>query len=328
MVSFLPTFSDKIKNYKKKCPFLFKQDPSVYSFYSNTELDNRALWKTSTEWQPNDLGYFKIKMVNVTNFKDFFNEEMPSYDDFNEQVKEFINCGHILQADLFSQSTMDWSTMVKSSLARNVIKNLMMTKFYSEDLPVVDDLSHSLLQLFDYDADDRVIHRHKDVFLKTSYISEPQDPKVFIPNLSIETMREKYIKFVQENRIYGFNHMGHIFPDPYIHPEETRFVADSIAAFQHNYRMRDYYNKPETFKSEQWIPGIIMFKTCPMFLLMHITEDLLHAVGRGELPLKETVVKQYFVPPPDYYSTEIIKEIRDQRLHIASCYKAFRKFVV
>ncbi|CAO3640534.1 unnamed protein product [Cunninghamella echinulata] len=267
-------------------------------------------------------------MVNVTNFKDFFNEEMPSYDDFNEQVKEFINCGHILQTDLFSQSTMDWSTMVKSSLARNVIKNLMMTKFYSEDLPVVDDLSHSLLQLFDYYADDHAIHRHKDILLKLPYITESQDSMAFIPNLSIETMREKYIKFVQENRTDGFNHMVHIFPDRYIHPEETRFVADSIAAFQHNYRMRDYYNKPKTFKYGQWIPGIIMFKTCPMFLLMHITEDLLHAIKKGEPPLKETVVKQYIVPSLDYYATDIIKELKDQELHIASCYKAFRKFII
>ncbi|CAO3640526.1 unnamed protein product [Cunninghamella echinulata] len=328
MATFLPTLSDKIKNYKKKCPFLFKQDPPVTLSYNDAELDNRALWKTSTEWQPSDLGYFKIKMVNVTNFKKFFNEEMPSYNDFNEQVKEYINCDDILHTDSLTKSSMDWSTVVKSSLARNVVKNLVMLSFYKKKLPVVDDLSHSLLQLFDYDADDRVIHYHKDILLKSSYMLEPRDPKVFIPNLSIETMREKYIKFVQENRIHYFNHLKLSFPDPYIHPEEIKFVTDSIAAFQHNSRMRRYYKKSETFKFEQWMPGIVMFKNRPMFLLMHMTEDLLHAVEKGKPPLNETVVKQYIVPPPEYYSPEKIKGLRDQRLHIASCYKAFRKFVM
>ncbi|KAI9307499.1 hypothetical protein BJ944DRAFT_228563 [Cunninghamella echinulata] len=217
---------------------------------------------------------------------------MPSYDDFNEQVKEFINCDHIIHTDSLTKSSMNWSTVVNSPLARNVIKNLMMVNFYKKKLPVVDDLSHSLLQLFGYDAEDRVIHYRKDISLKPSYMLEPRDPKVLIPNLSIETMREKHIKFVQENKIHCFNHLGHSFPNPYIHPEEIKFVADIIAAFQHN------------------------------------SQDLLHAVEKGEPPLKETVIKQYFVPSPEYHSLEIIKELRDQRLHVASCYKAFRKFVM
>ncbi|KAI9307501.1 hypothetical protein BJ944DRAFT_237804 [Cunninghamella echinulata] len=332
MVSFASTLSDKIKNYKKKCPFIFN-DPPLPPSYLEASLVNKALWKSSIDWQSSDLDYFNIRIKN-TNFKDFFNEEIPSYDDFNEQVKEFINCDPFIGANCFTRQKIDWSTAVKSSLARNVVKNLTAVINFNYNLSVVgnlsavNNLSHSLLQLFDYDADDRVIRRDKDIFLKPSFILEPQYLYTFIPNLSIESMREKHIKFVQENSFNDYNQLGHSFPNSNILPEETKFVADTIAAFLHNFRMHHYYKKSKTFKSKQWIPGIIMLRARPMFLLMNMTEDLLFSVGKGEPPLKETIVKQYLVPPPESYSSEITKGLRDQRLHIASCYKAFRKFVM
>ncbi|KAI9307503.1 hypothetical protein BJ944DRAFT_228567 [Cunninghamella echinulata] len=327
MVSFLPTSSDKIKKYKKKFPFLFKQASPLSLPYLEARLINSAVWKASTDWQPCDLNYFKIKFENVTNFKDFFNEEMPSYDGFNEQIKEFINCGHIIHINPLTQQKIDWSVIFKSSLARNVIKNLMMIDFYNNDLSVVDDLSYSLLQLFDYDANGHVIHYHKDV-IPEPFVKGQQYLYAFVPNISIRCMNRNRVKFVQENNVNDYKHLEHDFSDPYIHPKRIKYVADTIAACVNNYHKGFSYNKPENFKYGHWVPGIIMFKTRPMFLLMNMTEDLLFSVGKGEPSLKETIVKQYLVPPPESYSSEITKGLRDQRLHIASCYKAFRKFVM
>ncbi|KAI9304196.1 hypothetical protein BJ944DRAFT_240780 [Cunninghamella echinulata] len=314
---------------------LNKQDISDHLYFRNLAPNRKPLWKTSSEWKQVDLDYFKIKIERVSNFKDFFNEDMPTYDDFNDQEKEFINCDQVIHANYSELREIDWSIKFKSPLARNVVKNILMVFRYSSDISVVDDLSCSLLKLFDYDTDDFVIHHYKDILQRTS-IGQIFDLKVFIPNQSIETTRENYVKLVQENRCLFYSHS--IFfaygdqkktNDKKEEKEEIKCVADTIAAFQNNYALYGSNKESSRFLRSQYImPGIVMFGTRLRFLLIPMTADLLHAVEKGESPQKETIVKEYIIPPPEQTFTGREMQFRDQRLYIAACYKAFRKYVI
>ncbi|CAO3653495.1 unnamed protein product [Cunninghamella echinulata] len=320
---------------KMKYSFLFKlnkQDISDNLYLRSFSPNHRPLWKTSSEWNQNDLDYFKIKMERVSNFKDFFNEDMPTYDDFNEQEKEFINCDHVIHVNYDELKKMDWSIEFESPLARNVIKNILMVLYYNNEVSVVDDLSCSLLKLFNYDAGGHVIHNNKDV-LRRRCITQKNDLKVFIPNQSIETAREKYVKLVQENRCLFYSHSVFFAygdekkTDKKEEKEEIKCIADTIAAFQNNFTLYGCHKESNPFLPSQWVlPGIVMFGTRLRFLLIPMTGDLLRAVEKGKSPQKETIVKEYIIPSPTPFFTGREIKFRDQRLHIAACYKAFRKF--
>ncbi|KAI9304195.1 hypothetical protein BJ944DRAFT_240779 [Cunninghamella echinulata] len=304
MTPFLSILTDKINNHKKNSSFLFEQSR---------------------------LDYYKIKIEYVTNFKEFFKEDMPVYDDFNEQVKEFINCDQVLHADPLTQKKMDWSTMFKYGEPGRVMIDILTLSLYTDEVNAVNELCESLLRLFEYESgyckysSDGRISMAPCVSKILKKMHSYKQPKIM-----------NYFNYqkplIQESRCLFYSHFSYCPSDgdsKYCYPEEIQFMADALTAFQENDSSYRYNMKSnDSFLNFQWIPGVIMIGTRPRFLLMPVTHELLQAVIDGQPPENETIIKVYITPSPTPYFTGNEMKSRDQRLHIAACYKALRKFVI
>ncbi|KAJ8590252.1 hypothetical protein M405DRAFT_687501, partial [Rhizopogon salebrosus TDB-379] len=67
-----------------------------------------------------------------------------------------------------------------------------------------------------------------------------------------------------------------------------QLVAEAVAAFQENNRMRARHRKPKI--QEQIIPGIMMIGTSPTFYKIRVTERLSDAISRGDYPEEKTTI--------------------------------------
>ncbi|CAO3653492.1 unnamed protein product [Cunninghamella echinulata] len=260
--------------------------------------------------------------------KDFFKEDMPTYDDFNEQVKDFINCDQTIHTDPL---TINWKEVSNFLLAINVIRNLMKVYRRPKEEPTVCSFSLYLLRLFLYDREENTITINKE-FSLTPSVSKKLKKMEVMCNIYLENFDKDHITLIQESRCLFYSHFKYCPNDEdkkYCYPEEIQFMNDALKAFQDNDRIYRYNMKSNShFLTFQWIPGVIMIGTRPRFLLMPITHDLLQAVIDGQPPVKETIIKEYIIPSPTPFFTGSEMKFRDQRLHTAACYKAFKKFVV
>ncbi|CAO3653498.1 unnamed protein product [Cunninghamella echinulata] len=258
---------------------------------------------------------------------------MPTYDDFNEQVKDFINCDQILHADLFTLERTNWSMIFKHNVARRVITDILTSFFYADKGYTVNELCDSLLILFEYEAGSTKLNTDRHIYL-TPCVSKILKKMQSYGNSKLKLINHSNYQnpLVQESRCLFYSHFKYCPNDEdkkYCYPEEIQFMNDALKAFQDNDRTYRYNMKSNShFLTFQWIPGVIMIGTRPRFLLMPITHDLLQAVIDGQPPVKETIIKEYIIPSPTLFFTGSEMKFRDQRLHIAACYKAFRKFVI
>ena len=74
---------------------------------------------------------------------------------------------------------------------------------------------------------------------------------------------------------------------------EPQVIADAIATFQCNNRIRARLGEPEC--DSMTIPSITMIGTRPIFYLVPVTRDLSEAVATAQYPLSSTVVKKCVV---------------------------------
>lgn len=74
---------------------------------------------------------------------------------------------------------------------------------------------------------------------------------------------------------------------------ESQVVAEAIAAFQYNNRVRDILGKP--LLEQMTIPCITMLGTKPVFYKVPVTKALSDAVISGQFPDQPTVVSKRIV---------------------------------
>ena len=78
-----------------------------------------------------------------------------------------------------------------------------------------------------------------------------------------------------------------------VHDPEPQVIADAIATFQCNNRIRARLGEPE--RNSMTIPCITMIGTRPIFYLVPVTRVLSEAVATAQYPLSTTVVKKCVV---------------------------------
>ena len=262
--------------------------------------------KSGSDWDDRDVTFFNIRIERITNFNEFFGEDL-SYE-FNSDVIEFLS--HDLSS-VIAQQSIDWST-VKSRFVRTVIKDLIgLTKTHRES--AVDDLSKSIFQLFEYDSGDRSI-RTREILDLDMANSRTQA-------ICIETLELSIKLIVQEDKSYNVGNDRHLMG----HHPEAQLMAEAVAAFQENVKIYKRLGKSDIPKA-QLIPGIVMLGTCPTFYLINMTQELADSVKRGEEPAYETLVKKYMIPNLPINLSDVMLS-KEHMLHIAACYKAFKKFV-
>jgi hypothetical protein len=264
--------------------------------------------KSGSDWDDRDVNFFNISVEQMTNFNEFFGEDI-SYG-FNSDVIEFLS--HDL-SNVIAQQSIDWPT-IKSRFVRTVIKDLIgVTKTHKS---AVDDLFKSIFQLFEYDSGDRSI-RTREILDLDMANSRTQA----IPDICIETLELSIKLIVQEDKSYNVGNDRHFMG----HHPEAQLMAEAVAAFQENVKIYKRLGKSDIPKA-QLIPGIVMLGTCPTFYLINMTQELADSVKRGEEPTYETLVKKYMIPNLPINLSDVMLS-KEHMLHIAACYKVFKKFV-
>lgn len=268
--------------------------------------------KSGSDWNDDDLCYFKIKINQVTNYYDFFGE-YPKTIFENEDVKEFLEYD---LSNVVAQQNIKWN-MVKSRFVKTVIKDLIaVTKTHRFEESAVDDLSKSIFQLFEYDEGDRTIRTREILDLDMA-----NKKTQAIPDICIETLELSVKLVVQEDKSYNVGNDRHLMG----HHPEAQVIAEAIAAYQENVKIYKRLGKTE-IPTNQLIPAIVMLGTCPTFYLINVTQELAQYVKNGEEPINETIVKKYMIPNLPINISDVMLS-KSHAIHIASCYESFKKYI-
>jgi len=80
--------------------------------------------------------------------------------------------------------------------------------------------------------------------------------------------------------------------------------------------------------SRKLMPCITMAGTAPIFYLIPVSQDLVHAVGCGDFPVDETVITRFIPRVPQMGYPTVGMEPLANRHIIFQCFQAFKAFVV
>ncbi|EFJ33594.1 hypothetical protein SELMODRAFT_406237 [Selaginella moellendorffii] len=224
---------------------------------------------SGSNWTEEQLQFFNIHVVREAGFEAFFKEK--PREQFNQEVAEFLD----LNLEVVRPKTKD----VVSSQVKHAAKDLIaVTKSHRNDESAVDDMSKSLLQLFDYDSGERSVRTRCTLQLEMSNRKTEATPDV-----CVEDEDTSIRLLVGKDRDLKGHH-----PVP-------QLIAEAIAAYQENVDLCERLVLP-AYPEEKVIPGIVMLGTRPAFYLIHMTRALSDCVKQGEKPEFVTMVQEY-VPP-------------------------------
>lgn len=288
-----------------------------------------------SNWSEKELGFFKIKVDRIENFQDFFGELPPifieDYEKFFKIGKNFLppkklnkvieDIRELLDIDLSAVDVFERidTTAIDSDSVSRFVKDInAVTKTHKFQESAVDDFAKTIFQIFQYDYADLSIRTREELILEMC--GGTTNAK---PDICIETMTSSIKLLVQEDKSYNVaNSENFTGSNP-----EAQLIAEVIAAFQKNTKIREgrILNLPE--KESQLMPCITLLGTYPTFYLFEVTKDLINAVKNGEEPDKETRVKKYQIPLRSIpLGDTMLSQIYKPK--IFQCYVAFRKFVV
>ncbi|OBZ66754.1 hypothetical protein A0H81_13222 [Grifola frondosa] len=200
-----------------------------------------------------------------------------------------------------------------SPAVNDAFARLAMPPIGSSSQSAVDDFAMHLLGLLGYDEPNRVLHQRLNIPFVVC--GENVHAK---PDICLLDQNDDYILVIhtsQHHRLYT--------PEP-------QLIADAIAAFYENTRLRHTFGlqniQPKVFA------GIALeSRTFPIFYKIPITGALLKSVITAQFPPQQTVVHRLIVPPvPDASirgSPEAgMKPLANRRV-ILQCLEAFKQFI-
>jgi len=172
---------------------------------------------------------------------------------------------------------------------------------------MVDDFASELLKTLEFRGNGRLIRtRHSIQFFIAGIISKAQT------DVCIIRKDNRILLLLQENKTLENT------KDP-----EAQVIAEAIAAFQENNKIREYNNKE--ILEIMTFPCITMTGTSPIFYLIPITKELNDNITVGTYPNIQTIV-QRFIPIVPRRVSDGMKPI-ENRKKILQCFEAFKKFV-
>jgi hypothetical protein len=172
---------------------------------------------------------------------------------------------------------------------------------------MVDDFARELLKSLGFEASGRLLRiRHAIPLIICGSTSLAQT------DVSILRKRSGLILLVQEDK-RQIN-----IKDP-----EPQVIAEAIAAFQENNRIREESGLEGIDRMA--FPCITMIGTFPRFYLVPVTKELSYCVIGGVYPNDTTEVLKYTPRVPN--KTSDAMKNREDRKKILQCYESFKKFV-
>ncbi|EFJ26042.1 hypothetical protein SELMODRAFT_413451 [Selaginella moellendorffii] len=262
--------------------------------------------QSGSDWDDGVLRSFNITVTKESSFRDFFGVDMP-VEFSNPDVAELVSLD--LQEYTFGKLKL---SSIRSRYVKTLVKRVFaVTRTHRHEESAVDDMSLTLLELFQYENDDTAVRSRTilDLFMSRGKTQA-------LPDVVVERLDTAVKMLVQEDKSYE-NLKGH-------HPE-AQLIAEAIAAYQENSRLYERLSMGE-YPDQQIVPGIVMLGTCPTFYLIPVTKALAEAVRQGEEPSFDTAVRKYALPmlPATVSDTMLFKS---HCFHVAQCLEAFKRFV-
>jgi hypothetical protein len=282
-----------------------------------------------SEWSDEELKFFKIQIELVQRFEDFFETRPPENEEelnsffieANERKRKNIvnDITKLLELDISRVDAFEDIDLniIESDNVLAFIKDIhAVTKTHKSQESAVDDFAKTMFHIFHYDYGDRCIRTREELVLEMC--GKTTGAK---PDLCIETMNSSIKLMVQEDKNYNVANGNFLGSNP-----EAQVIAEAIAAFQNNSKMRTGRIAGLYPVIKQLIPCITLLGTYPTFYLFEVTTELAEAVKNGEEPSKETIVRKYQVP---LLSVPLGDAMLSQKYKpkIFHCYAAFRKFL-
>lgn len=248
--------------------------------------------KSGGNWTSNELEAYRIK-VQFRSEAEFFNNLLVDDVDIS-----------YLPNDVLTQET---SSSDESSYYFLRYLDLAM-KIVDNEESAVDDFAVQLLTLMRYRGFNRVIRTRKDIklFMCGNYTHAKTDVCILNDN--------EILLLLQENKA----HLNDTDPEPQV-------IAEAIAAFQHNNRIRTIDLQQPSIESITF-PCITMIGTYPTFYKVTVTEELSAAVRHGQYPNYTTFVER-FDPLIGTRRYSYGMKPLENRKRILKCFEAFRQFM-
>lgn len=266
--------------------------------------------KSGNDWSKNELKYFRIGILSIDKFEDFFNEIPPLF--FPNDINEILNYDTSNVENLYN---INYDNIESEKLSDFIKYLISATKTHINEESAVDDFAKHLLSIFKYNKGENVVRTRQELTLKM--FGQNMSAK---PDICVENIKSTIKLLIQEDKSFNASKINNID----IENTESQMVAEAIAAFQNNNRIRKAFNLNEI---ESCIfPCIIMLGTFPIFYLFNINKDLADNVEYGSIPENVTIIKKYQIPINlsilgDVFYNNTYKKI------IFQCYYSFRKFI-
>ncbi|KAI9302616.1 hypothetical protein BJ944DRAFT_166914 [Cunninghamella echinulata] len=266
--------------------------------------------KSGNDWGKNELKYFRIGIAPVNNFEDFFNE--PPTLTFSDDINEILTFDTSNIENLYKINCDD----IESEKLSDFIKYLISaTKTHINEESAVDDFTKHLLNIFKYNKGDNLVRSGQALTL--GMFGKNVNAK---PDICVENIKSTIKLLIHGDKSFT-NSSGSSFD---IEITESQMVAEAIAAFQNNNRLKKSFNLHKIDSCT--LPCIIMSGTFPIFYLFNITKQLTDDIENGVIPEYDTVINKYQIPANisiigDVFYSNIYKKL------IFQCYHSFRKFI-
>jgi hypothetical protein len=263
--------------------------------------------KSGSEWSKNELNFFRIGFEVISNFKDFFDTETP------EKFPEYIS--KLIEYDMSDIININYDN-IESENIREFIKYLISaTKTHINEESAVDDFARHILLAFKYNKGDNIVRVRQELSLRM--FGQNLSAK---PDICVENVKSTIKLLVQEDKSYNASKGTRLD----IKTTEAQMVAEAIAAFQNNNRIRTAFNEPEL--DSYCFPCIAMLGTYPIFYLFNVTKNLAESVEEGKIPTNITIIKKFQIPIKTLMIGDIFYN-KESRKQIFQCYQALRKWI-
>ncbi|KAL0945084.1 hypothetical protein HGRIS_014922 [Hohenbuehelia grisea] len=177
----------------------------------------------------------------------------------------------------------------------------------------VDDFAVFLLDMFDFDEGNRVIHCRRE--LGFSMCGKRVNAKTDVCLTQKVNQAAAYILLVQEDKRL-------ITPVD----AEAQLIAEACAAFSENNNLRERVGLPRL--TSMTFPGLTLIGSTPTFYKITVTEELLIALATAQYPATPTIVERLVPPIPDPTSFQSKGMLNlNNRIVALQCFQAFKGVV-
>jgi len=243
--------------------------------------------KCGSGWTQNDLRAYNI-IVKEKSEKEFFGNTLSRLP--------------IVSEDILTKELADKSMEENTYFLLRYLDMAMKTKEGEES--AVDDFAVELLKILGYTNMNRMTRTRKNIRFFTCGEDSYAKTDVCLIN------EDEILLLIQTLKSPN---------DP-----EPQVIAEAIATFQHNNKIRSRIKLIEEL-DRCTIPFITMVGTFPTFYRMTITKELNECVHWGVYPSISTIVERHTPRVPRRVS-DGMKPI-ENRKKILQCFEAFKKFV-